>query len=570
MPNPQKARILVVDDTEFNRLILISFLRNQYTVLAAADGKQALARAREEQPDLILLDIMMPEMDGFEVCRILKENPATRDIPVIFITALKGAENTSRGFEAGAVDYITKPFDSVEIMARLKTHLALLRAREELQRQNILLQKTIAEQLLGIDLAKHIMQLVNGLPPRYVFLPGEKALCVEAITAPCHAEGGDHSFVRTLKSPAGPKKTIFSLKDQSGHEVACILRSIITDLAHNSLLGKDCASLEETVGALNKAICTSGFFAADAFCTAITAELDHDTLCLRYLSAGHPPFLLVRDGVVFSLPQPEAPSTNLPIAAVSDAVFTAETMDLAPGDKLIFYTDGLTEMPDRHKHQHLSRLDLEHLVTDLVAKNPGIGVAGLLHQLLSAVATLSNEQVVPFHANSSNDDVSLLGVEIEDWNNSTVMVIAPASAGELDRLTASIYQAMEPELLAHGLVDPEIRISMALSEALVNAWKHGNRCAPEKTVTIRWRFGNDFILEVIDQGDGFMPEHIADPTGQENLTKPTGRGIFIIRRFASFLQWRQGGRHLVAAFKKKPHSGLEDHTTSATNLFRLW
>ncbi|MDH4320384.1 MAG: response regulator [Desulfobulbaceae bacterium] len=570
MTEPQKARILVVDDTEFNRIILVSILHKQYTVIEAGGGKQALAMAHAERPDLILLDIMMPEMDGFEVCRILKEDPATRDIPVIFITALKGAENASKGFEAGAVDYITKPFDSSEILARLKTHLALLRAREELQGQNLLLQKTIAEQMISIDLAKRIMQLINGLPPRYVFLPNEKALCIEAITSPCHIEGGDHYFVRTLESPAGQGKTIFSIKDQSGHEVACILRSIITDLAHNSLLGRTRGDLEETVGALNKAICASGIFAADAFCTALTAELDHKTMRLRYLAAGHPPFLLVRGGVVSSLPQPGAVSNNLPIATLPDAAFTAEAVTLAPGDKLIFYTDGLIEMPEQNRHHRLSRQDLEQLLTDLVAKNPELGVAALLRQLLAAVAALSEEEVVPFSANSSADDVSLLGIEVEDWNCAAEMVITPAATGDLDRFAAAIYEKMEPELKRRGFVDPEIRIGMPLSEALINAWKHGNRCAPDKEITVRWRFGNDFVLEVIDQGDGFVPERIADPTGPGNLDKPAGRGIFIIRRYAYSLQWRRGGRHLVAAFTKNPDPQRKEQEATAIKLFQLW
>ena len=128
-------RILVVDDTKVNLDILVDTLKDDYVLSVATSGQRALQQAKLYVPDLVLLDVMMPGMDGFEVCRKLKENPETRDVPVIFITALAESQAVVKGLESGAVDYITKPIDPPEVRARVSTHLNLLRARQDLERQ---------------------------------------------------------------------------------------------------------------------------------------------------------------------------------------------------------------------------------------------------------------------------------------------------------------------------------------------------------------------------------------------------------------------------------------------------
>lgn len=126
-------KILMVDDEQLNLEILLSLLANDYRVLAAKNGQQALMAVDNNKPDLILLDITMPEMDGYEVCRRLKMEHATHDIPVIFLTARHDVESETRGFELGAVDYITKPFHGSTVRARVKTHLALKRKTDLLE-----------------------------------------------------------------------------------------------------------------------------------------------------------------------------------------------------------------------------------------------------------------------------------------------------------------------------------------------------------------------------------------------------------------------------------------------------
>lgn len=136
-PQTGKKRILVVDDVPSNIGLLSEGLKGEYTIIAAKNGQMALERAfSENQPDLILLDINMPEMDGYQVCRSLKDDPNTRDIPVLFLSAMEEVQDKTKGFKLGAVDYITKPFDIMEVKARIETHLALVSAQKQLKIQN--------------------------------------------------------------------------------------------------------------------------------------------------------------------------------------------------------------------------------------------------------------------------------------------------------------------------------------------------------------------------------------------------------------------------------------------------
>jgi putative two-component system response regulator len=148
--------VLIVDDTTDNIDILVEALGSTYQVSVALDGKTALRTAEVVHPDIILLDIMMSGMDGYEVCRRLRHNPVTSDVPVIFLTAVTDMESKTKAFQAGGIDYITKPFDIVEVRARIQTHLALRCSQLELSVQNEALEKRVLKRTRELTITQEV------------------------------------------------------------------------------------------------------------------------------------------------------------------------------------------------------------------------------------------------------------------------------------------------------------------------------------------------------------------------------------------------------------------------------
>lgn len=147
-PVTQRARVLVVDDTPDNLYLMTALLEDQYELVTASSGAEALqVAASKDQPDLILLDIMMPEMDGYEVLRRLRQNPATANTPVIFLTALTSIEEEQYGLDLGAVDYITKPISPPVVLARVNTHLERSANARRLQSLSEKLSRYLAPQV---------------------------------------------------------------------------------------------------------------------------------------------------------------------------------------------------------------------------------------------------------------------------------------------------------------------------------------------------------------------------------------------------------------------------------------
>ncbi|MBF0527188.1 MAG: response regulator [Deltaproteobacteria bacterium] len=151
----KKPLILIVDDVPMNLQVLGNTLSQEnYQIAVATNGRQALSLTESVTPDLILLDVVMPEVDGFEVCRILKGDDRTKDIPIIFLTAKSESEDIVKGFELGAVDYLTKPFSTLELLARVRTHLELKKSKD--------MQNELIAQLK--DALAQVKQLTGLIP----------------------------------------------------------------------------------------------------------------------------------------------------------------------------------------------------------------------------------------------------------------------------------------------------------------------------------------------------------------------------------------------------------------------
>ena len=164
----KESNVLVVDDTEKNLQLIGNLLQNKgIAITFATNGKQAIIAAQKKKPDLILLDIMMPEMDGYEVCEYLKKDPETKGIPIIFLTSKNETEDIVKGFALGAVDYLTKPFKKEELVSRVLTHLDLKKSHDIIQEQNKQLE---IKNLTILSHAKQVEKLNENLKHKNIEL----------------------------------------------------------------------------------------------------------------------------------------------------------------------------------------------------------------------------------------------------------------------------------------------------------------------------------------------------------------------------------------------------------------
>ncbi|MBN1300087.1 MAG: response regulator [Melioribacteraceae bacterium] len=200
MQEVKKPKILIVDDMPENLAVLFNLLNNNYEVIAAENGSIALEIIENDKPDIILLDIMMPDIDGYEVCKILKNSPVTEDIPVIFISALSETENVIKGLNLGAVDYITKPFHQEEVVLRIKTHLKISELTRKLENSNKQLEKKVKLRTKELEneitenkrmndalqeSEKKFKALFNGAPETMLLIDFESGEIIDINAAGC-------------------------------------------------------------------------------------------------------------------------------------------------------------------------------------------------------------------------------------------------------------------------------------------------------------------------------------------------------------------------------------------------
>ena len=318
------ATILVVDDSPINLRLVVRTLEGRgYRLLAAKNGRAALDIARRVHPDLILLDVMMPEMDGFEVCRALKADPATRDAIVVFLSALGEVTDKVTGLELGASDYITKPIQAEEVIARVANHVARQQLEREVRNSRDRLQKELA--------SAGAMQ--RGILPAR--LPSGGGAAFSAYYRTSLYAGGDYYDV--LRLPDGQFGIIVA--DVSGHGApAAIVMAMIRAAVH-AFPGFACDP-SEMVRYLNRHF--EFLWESPMFATALCALVDPRERTLTVACAGHPPPLLLSDGKVCALPV----KSTIPVLMMDLPMVPEMRHELKPGDRVLFYTDGVTERHD--------------------------------------------------------------------------------------------------------------------------------------------------------------------------------------------------------------------------------
>lgn len=321
---PAKGNILVVDDTPANLRLLSSMLAEQgYKVRSVINGQMALTAIQAAPPDLILLDINMPEMNGYEVCERLKADEKTRDIPIIFISALDATEDKIKAFTAGGLDYITKPFQFEEVLARVETHLSLRKLQKQLQDANKRFEQELA-------LAGRVQ--ASFLPKE---LPDISGWQLAVTLKPARETSGDFYDINPL--PNGELGILVA--DVVGKGVGAALYMALSWTLIRTYATEYPTQPELVCEAVNRRILRDT--QADMFVTVFYGVLNPATGTLIYCNAGqNPPFLIAAGK---SEEAQKLSATGKPLGMFEDETWEKGMTLFASGDALVVYTDGITE-----------------------------------------------------------------------------------------------------------------------------------------------------------------------------------------------------------------------------------
>jgi sigma-B regulation protein RsbU (phosphoserine phosphatase) len=314
--------LLLVDDNPTNLQVLYQTLETTgCKLLVAKNGETALSIAQKASPDLILLDIMMPGIDGFEVCRRLKADPATAAIPVIFLSALTDTKDKVQGLQLGAVDYVSKPFQPDEVNARVNTHLTIHRLKREVEKKK--------------DALENELEIVSVVQRR--LLP-KKVPEITGLKLAVHYEtslyaGGDYYDITQMPD----NQWGFLVADAEGHSAPAAVMMAMTCALFRSY-PEPPTEPGKLLYFLNKHLCK---VAEPSFVTALYIVYDANRHTLKIARAGHPPPMICRSADQKAIeyncsgvfPMGIDPYNQVPVTEAQ----------LQPGDRLLMYTDGITE-----------------------------------------------------------------------------------------------------------------------------------------------------------------------------------------------------------------------------------
>lgn len=392
----EQDTILLVDDNPTNLEVLYQTLdRPEFKLLVATNGEDAIKIAQRAMPDLILLDIMMPGISGFEVCETLKADQRTARCSVIFLSALDETRDKVRGLELGAVDYVTKPFQVGEIIARVQTQLRVKRLERQLSERNAELTEANRRMKEDLEAAARVQRalLPEHLPDhgRYRFafryLPCDE-LAGDALNA--FAIDADHLGVYLL--------------DVSGHGVPSALlsvaatRSLMRDWNAEDIADRSAdARLRPAVlaEALNRnfPMARNG----NHFFTLLFGVIDMGNATCQLVSAGHPAPILLRSG---EAPRLLEVGGGVPIGIIDDASYQDSQLELQAGDRLYFLSDGLYEQ----RNEQREAFGMDHVIEVFSAASE----MSLDHSLGRVIQSVNDWR----GRRAFGDDISVLALEV--------------------------------------------------------------------------------------------------------------------------------------------------------------
>ena len=324
MKDLSESRILIVDDAKTNVDILVNALKDEYKLGVALDGAAALRSVEKNPPDLVLLDIMMPGIDGYEVCRRLRASELTREVPVMFLSSLEDVTNKAQGFEVGGNDYLTKPFEVLEVKARVRS---LLKAKlyADAVREAMARDLRIAQEIQTGILPADLSAITRG-----------SGLDVDAIMEPAREVGGDLYEVLRVSDT----RIVVALGDVSGKGIPAalfmaVVVTVLRTLARQNLEPDDILRrLNDELAAQNP---------RGMFVTIQCLVFDLSARQVSCAGAGHHQLAIVsREGK----PRFACPSTGLPAGLMPFNQIERETLPFEPGDTFVLFSDGVSEAID--------------------------------------------------------------------------------------------------------------------------------------------------------------------------------------------------------------------------------
>jgi sigma-B regulation protein RsbU (phosphoserine phosphatase) len=333
-----KQKILIVDDERLNINVLNDLLKTDYKIMAAINGKQALKAAESKSPpDLILLDIMMPEMDGYEVCSILKANEQTKDIPVIFVTAMGQTTDETKGLEVGAVDYLTKPVSPPIVQARVKTHLQRKRQRDELKKAYRIIEAQKERMQEELNVGRNIQ--MSMVPQTFPPFPERKEFSIHAALHPAREVGGDFYDFFFIDE----NRLCICIGDVSGKGVPAALFMAVTRTLIKARATDD-ISTASIMTRVNDELSRDN--KQYMFVTVFIAILNVVTGKLTYTNAGHnPPYIRRAAGELVRLDTRH----GVVLGASPGLAYKEDRIQMQKEDLLFMYTDGITEARNTDK-----------------------------------------------------------------------------------------------------------------------------------------------------------------------------------------------------------------------------
>ena len=315
------SRILIVDDVKANVDILVQALRDEYKLSVALDGNTALRSIEKSPPDLVLLDIMMPEIDGYEVCRQLRAHEATRELPVMFLSALEDVTNKTQGFEVGGNDYLTKPFEVLEVKARVRS-LLKAKAYADAVREAMARDLRIAREIqMGI------------LPADPSVITKYTGLRVHAAIEPAREVGGD--LYEVLRTAAD--RVVVALGDVSGKGIpAALFMAVVVTVLRT--LARQIAEPDEILRRLNDELAEQN--PRGMFVTLQCLVFDLEKQRVSCAGAGHHQLAIVSPD---HPPRLAFPSSGRPAGLMPSNPIERETLSLTPGETFVLFSDGVSE-----------------------------------------------------------------------------------------------------------------------------------------------------------------------------------------------------------------------------------